>query len=82
MLQSAPAVHQHEDGDRPEPDVLLPESEGNEASYANEAEDRRDHQAAGAAQDKPEERTEDLAAIQRVDGKNVEGQKAYVDPEK
>jgi hypothetical protein len=49
MLQSAPAVHKHEDGDRPEPDVLLPQSETNEASYAHQAEDRGDHQAAGAA---------------------------------
>jgi hypothetical protein len=79
VLQAAPAIHQHEDGYRSQPDVLSPDSETDEAGDPYQAEYCGYHQAASAAQHKPEQGAENLAAIQRIDGKDIENQQPLVD---
>jgi hypothetical protein len=74
--QSAPAIHQHEDGNGPKPNVMRPEGETDESDDADETEDRGYHQASSAAQHKPEQRSKDLATIQGINGQNVENQQA------
>src|SRR5712692_2103078 len=49
MPQSAPAIHEHEDGEHSEPDGMDPHGEDDEPGHAEEADDRGHHQAAGAA---------------------------------
>jgi hypothetical protein len=57
-----------------------PKGEGEESGDADEADDGGSHQAAGAAQWKPKQGTENLAAIERIDGEHIEDQQAGVDP--
>ena len=49
------------------------------ARHAYEPNDDRHHQAARASKDKPEERLENLPAIQRIDRQHVEDQQGPVD---
>src|SRR5580698_739596 len=79
VLQPSPAIHQHEGGENAVPDGLSPHRQNDEPDYADETDHRRYHQAAGASEDEPEQGAEDLAAIERVDGKDVEDQQADVD---
>ena len=58
----------------PDPEGLSPEGKSDERGHTHEAEDGRDHQAAGASQHKPEQRAKNLAAIERIDGQDVEDQ--------
>src|SRR6202051_1455812 len=67
VLQAAPATHQHEESDRSQQDVSAPEGKTDESGDSDQANDRGDHQAARAAQHKPDQGAEYLAAIQRVD---------------
>jgi hypothetical protein len=80
VFQSTPAIQEHEDGDRPEPAGSAPEGETDKGDTADKAEDGRYHQTAGAPEHKPEQGPKDLAAIQRINGKNVEAEQAHVNP--
>ena len=53
------------------------ESEDQQAQ-ADEAEDGSYHQTSGSSQDKPKQRPKDLAAIQRINGQNVESEQFHV----
>ncbi len=81
VLQAAPAVHQHEGRDSSVPDGLRPDGETDESCHSDQAEDRGHHQAASSSEHKPEQGAKNLAAIQGIDGKDVEHQQAHVNPE-
>jgi hypothetical protein len=55
------------------------ESKEKESGHTDEAEDGCDHQAAGASEDEPEQRAEDLATVEGVNRHDVEDEKADVD---
>jgi hypothetical protein len=76
VLQSSPAIQQHEDGDRPEPKIVHPEGKTDESSHSQKSKDCGYHQAASASEHKPEQRPEDLAAIPGIDWQTVENQHA------
>ncbi len=65
----------------PNQSVLAPEREADESGDSDQAKDRGDHQTAGTSHHKPEQGAKDLAAIERIDGKDVEDQQAQVDVE-
>lgn len=79
MFESSPTVDCHVDGDRAQPEVSFEECERDKSGDAEQAQDRCRHQAAGAAQDKPKQGTENLAAIQRIDRKDIEDEETRVD---
>jgi hypothetical protein len=54
VLQSAPAIHEHENGDGAEPKIARPQRNADECCHTYEPQNRGHHQAAGAAQHKPE----------------------------
>ena len=54
-------------------------SQQHQASDADEAEDRHDGQAPGASEQEPQQRAQDLAAVQGVDRQKVEDQQPEVD---
>jgi hypothetical protein len=78
VLQAAPAIHQHEDGDRSEPDGFHPDGEGDNPGHAHKAKDRGHHQAAGSSEYKPEQRAKNLAAIQGINWQDIEDQQVLV----
>lgn len=55
------------------------ESKEKESGHTDEAEDGCDHQAAGASEDEPEQRAENLATVEGVNRHDVEDEKADVD---
>lgn len=79
VIEAVPAIQENEDGENAEPDGLLPQGESKETNHANKSEHRGHKKAAGAANDKPEKGAENLAAIERIDGKHVENEQADVD---
>jgi hypothetical protein len=74
VLKPSPAVRQDEDGKDTEPERMYP-CQSDQPSYACKANDCGDHQAAGASQHEPQQRSKDLTAIERIDGQHVENQK-------
>src|ERR1019366_8403635 len=79
VLQSAPAIQQHKNGDCPGPYGMRPEGKTDEPGHAQETEDGGYHQASGTSQHKPQKRAKYLAAIQWIDGQDIENQQDYVD---
>jgi hypothetical protein len=79
MFQSSPAVHEHENRDRPEPEIPAHKCPDNEAGDSEKSQNCGDHQAASSSQDKPEKGSKNLTPIQGIDGQDVEDQQAYVD---
>ena len=57
------------------------QNETNEGGNADEAEDGGDHETARASEDKPEQGAKDLAAIERINGKDVKDQERDVYPQ-
>src|SRR5580700_9082721 len=79
VLPSTPAIHQHEDSENSIPNRLRIYRQNDEPGHADEAEDGGDHETAGASEHKPKQRTQNLAAIERIDRQDVEDQQAEVD---
>jgi hypothetical protein len=77
-FESSPAIHDHEHGQSSEPDGLNLQGHKNESCGAHEAENRRHHQAVGTSHHKPKHRSQDLAAVERVDGQKVEKQQEKI----
>lgn len=80
VLESAPAVHEHEERERAEPHVLSDESQNDESDNSDQSENGCDHQAAGASEDEPQHRPKDLTAIEGIDWQDIEDQKSAIDP--
>ena len=53
--------------------------EGDQSTHADKADDGGDLQAARATEHKPEERLEDLAAVQRINWQQVENEQTEID---
>lgn len=81
MLQAAPTIQKNKYRDNGNPSGLLRDGEGEESYDADEADDGGSQQAAGTAEEEPEQGTENLATIEGIDGKHVEDKKADIDPE-
>jgi hypothetical protein len=81
VLESAPAIHEQEDGDRAKPTVAPPKRQPNECGNTDKSEQCGYQQTSGAAHHEPEQRTENLAAIKRVDREDIERQQPNIDPE-
>ena len=81
MLKPGPAIHQDEDSQSREPQGLLIERESYESQHANQAQNGRNHEAASSSQNKPEERSQNLTAVERVDRKEIENQQSEIDVE-
>src|SRR5882757_10347891 len=79
VAESAPAIHDHEDGDGSVPGGLHPESKHDEPSGADQAKGGHYHEAAGPSDYKPEKGSKNLAAVERIDGEHVENQQAEID---
>jgi hypothetical protein len=58
---------------------MNPDGEGEESGHADEAHNRGHHQAADAAQHKPKQGSNNLAAIQGRDWQRVEDEQPHVD---
>ena len=82
VLEPAPAIHQHEEGESAVPQRSSPEGEADESCNSNEPENRSDHQAMGPSNDEPQQGTKNLTAVERIDGKNIEDEKPDIDPER
>src|ERR1700746_2298911 len=78
MLKSSPAIHEHEERENAVPDGMPPQSKSDESGHAHKTEQGGDHQASRPSYDKPKQRAENLAAVQRIDGQHVEDQQNYV----
>src|SRR5580658_2542255 len=78
-LPAAPAVHQHVSRDGEEPDRLLENGKTDECGGTDEADDGGDLKAPTAPQRKPEQRAQNLPAIEGIDGQDVESEQDYVD---
>jgi hypothetical protein len=78
VLQSSPAIHEHEERENAVPDGMPPQSKSDESGHAHKTEQGGDHQASRPSYDKPKQRAENLAAVQRIDGQHVEDQQNYV----
>ena len=72
MFQAAPAVHQHVEGNDPQPGVARINGKPDASDYSQESKDGGDQQAASSSQDKPKHRTQYLPAVEWIDGKNIE----------
>jgi hypothetical protein len=79
LFQAAPATHQHEESDRTQPDILPPQRQTDETNDAYQSDDCSDHQTASAPKHKPEQGAEDLAAVEGINGQDIENQQAEVD---
>jgi hypothetical protein len=78
LFKPGPAVHCHEDGNRAQPRVLSPDCKSDERDGPKQAKNGRSHQAPGAAKHKPEQRSQNLTAIQGIDRKDVEDEEPLV----
>src|SRR5207247_10130820 len=74
VLQSTPAIQQHKGRDHAKPHRLQPDGDSNEPDYAYHPKNSCGHEAASAAQHEPEQRTQNLAAVERVNRQHVEDQ--------
>lgn len=72
LFEAAPAVHGGVGGNEAGPYGPEIDGEDEQSSHAEKAKEGRDHEAAGAAEREPEERAQDLAAVEGVDGKDIE----------
>jgi hypothetical protein len=79
MLQSSPAVHQDEGGEYAEPERPHPNRQGNQPDHTGKADHGGDHQAAGASQQKPKQRPQNLPAVEGVDRQHIKNQEAEID---
>ena len=73
-LEAVPAIEACVGGDEAGPNGLFKECEHDEPGDSEEAQKRSDQQAARAAERKPEQGAKNLAAVEGVDGENVENQ--------
>src|SRR6185369_9766735 len=78
LLQPAPAIQQGEGSYGAEPNRLAPNRYPNEADHSDKPKRGGDHETAGAAKNKPEQRSQDLPTVQRIDRENVEGEQGNV----
>lgn len=81
LFEATPTTHRQVDRNDAEPCISDTNREHDESGDAEKSDDSSGHEAAGASEDEPQQRTEDLAAVERVDGKDIEKEKAAVDPE-
>ena len=81
MLESTPAIHQNKNSESGKPDGLPVDGQGYESGHAKQTEDGRNHQARSASNDEPEQGTQNLSAIERVDGQNVKDQQCKINVE-
>lgn len=72
VLQAAPAIEQHENGDGCEKDIANPNREANKSNDSHEPENSRNQQAARTAQNEPQQATKNLSAVEWVDGQHIE----------
>src|SRR6202041_3159621 len=79
VRQSPPPIHEHEDGNRTEPNVSRPNGIADKRGDSHEPEDGSNHQTASATEDEPEQGAQDLSAIERIDRQNVEEKKCHID---
>ena len=80
-FEAVPAIHAGIGGDEAQPDRLLPQCQQDKTGDPNKAENRSDQQAARSSERKPEQRAQDLTAIERIDGQNVEDKEAKINLE-
>src|SRR5438270_2960035 len=66
VLQAAPAIHQHVEGNDPQPGVARINGKPDASDYSQESKDGGDQQATSSPEDKPKQRTQYLSAIQRI----------------
>jgi hypothetical protein len=80
-FESVPAIHPGIGGDQAQPDGLLVQRQKDKAGDPYKSENRCDEQAARAPEWEPEQRTEDLSAIEGVDGQDIEDEEIKIDGE-
>lgn len=80
MLQTSPAVHEHEHGESAVPCGTTPDREREEACHPDETEESGNHQAMSTSYDKPKQGPKNLAPVERVDGQDVKDEKSDVNP--
>ena len=81
LVEAVPALYSSEGGEEEEPEAAEPGGEADDGGGADEADDGGDHEASCLADDEPEERAEDLAAVEGVDGEEVEDEEEGIDEE-
>ena len=74
VLKPGPAIHQDKNCQGREPPGSENECESYESQHANKAQNCRDHEAASSPQNKPEERSQNLTAVERVNRKEIENE--------
>ena len=79
LLKSAPAAEQQINRDEAEPVITVLGGEGDEAEDAHDSKHRGHHQAARFAQHEPQQGAQDLAAVEGIDGQDVEYEQTDID---
>ena len=78
MLQPSPATHQDERCQHAQPHRSDHQRQQKQSRYAHKSHARRRHQAARPAQRIPQQRPQDLPAIQRINGQQIKDQQSQI----
>jgi len=81
VLKPGPAIRQDKNCQGREPQGSSNECESYESQHANKAQNGRDQEAASSPQNKPEERSQNLTAVERVNRKEIENEEYEIDVE-
>jgi hypothetical protein len=79
LRETAPALHDAEGGQRHEPDIRFPKCIGPHRHRAENTNDGGDEKAVARADKEPQNGTEDLAAVERVNRQKIEYQQCEID---
>lgn len=82
LHQSVPAIQQDEHADDSEPKIFRPDRKRNQSGDADKSDDARDEQTVGASKNKPEQRAQDLSAVERINRQHIKNEQDEVDIKK